>query len=100
VSTALDLATDCASAWRITHLVTADAFPPVAALRDKVMDFFGPDSSITYLVTCSYCVGIWTGAAVTAARLLTPRAWRPIALALTAAAAAPIIEATLTRIEG
>jgi hypothetical protein len=64
VSTALDLATDCASAWRITHLVTADAFPPVAALRDKVMDFFGPDSSITYLVTCARCAGVWVSAGV------------------------------------
>ena len=90
--TGLDLVTDCVAAWRLTHLIVEDHFPPVERARDKLLRRLGPEHPGSYLVTCTFCMGVWVGAAVTVARLVAPRAWRPVAWALTAAAAAPIGE--------
>lgn len=100
MSRPLDLLVDALAAWRITHLVIADAFPPVDRARQKVMTWFGPDSSVTYLVQCPYCVGVYAGAAVAAARMLAPRAWRQAGWALAVAAAVPFIEALDERAAG
>ncbi|MGH9095689.1 MAG: DUF1360 domain-containing protein [Acidimicrobiales bacterium] len=95
--TAIDLATDAVAAWRLTHLVTEDAFPPIARAREAVLERCGPDSAISYLVTCSFCVGIWAGAGIAVARALAPSAWRTAARALAVGSAAPIIENRLAR---
>lgn len=43
------------------------------------------------LVTCRWCAGIWIGFGVVAARRLAPRAWAPVAEALSVAAAAALL---------
>lgn len=57
----------CLATYRLTRLLTADAFPPVAALRDRIEGRFGEDSSVTYLANCPWCVSVYVGAAVVAA---------------------------------
>lgn len=93
--TAVELAADALAAWRLTHLVTADAFPPIAAAREKVLDRYGPDSSISYFAVCPFCVGVWAAVGVTIARAVAPRAWGKAARMLAVAAAVPIIESRL-----
>lgn len=53
--------------YRLTRLITADAFPPLAAARAKVADRFGEDSAWAYLAECPWCVSVYAGAIVTAA---------------------------------
>jgi uncharacterized protein DUF1360 len=91
----LDLGVDALAAWRLTHLVVADVFPPVAKLREAVLDRYGPESAWSYLATCPYCVGVWAGVAVVVARRRAPRAWSALAEALAVAALVPIIEGKL-----
>lgn len=50
--------------FRLTHLVTDDLFPPVAAVRDAVARRFGAGSAITYLIRCQWCVSVYVGAVV------------------------------------
>lgn len=48
--------------FRATRLVTADAFPPLAAARRAVIRRFGDEHPISYLVECPWCVSVWLGA--------------------------------------
>lgn len=95
MSNATDLTVDGLAAWRLTHLVVKDEFPPVKAARDAVLDHFGPDSSISYLVGCPYCVGVWAGLAVKALRARRRGRW--LLGALAAASFAPLIEGALLK---
>lgn len=56
--------------FRVTRLVTADAFPPVAALRDRVDERWGDVSWQAYLVTCPWCVSVYAAGALTLAAVL------------------------------
>jgi hypothetical protein len=51
----------CAAVYRATRLIVADdiALP----LRMWVMDRFGEDGKMAYLVECPWCMSIWVGAA-------------------------------------
>lgn len=89
----IELIEDAAAAWRITHLIIEDSFPPVDRARQKAVTFFGPESSVTYLLGCPYCVGVWVAAGVAVFRAVAPRAWRQTARMLAIAAAVPFIEA-------
>lgn len=99
MTVALDLATDALATWRLTHLIVEDVFPPVAKAREAVIDRYGPDSSLSYLVSCVFCTGVWVAGGVAAARLLAPRRWGPASRMLAIAAAAPLVEAALNRLE-
>lgn len=112
----LELAVDCAAAYRLTRLVTDDTITQgwrrrfveaayvnagrASGMRAHVDDMGGwdevarldPDApKLATLVTCRYCAGVWLGAAVVAARLSMPRQWRWAARALTAAAVAGLL---------
>lgn len=100
MSSEVELVEDALAAWRITHLIVADALPPVAKLRDRILDTLGPDHPVSYLITCPACTGVWVGAAVAVARFAMPRAWRPVARGLAAAAAAPLLESAYNRMGG
>lgn len=53
---------EVAATARITRLVVEDEiFRPV---REGIEDWAGPDSKLTYLVNCPYCVSVWAGSAV------------------------------------
>ena len=89
---------DTLAAWRLTHLVLADSFPPVERAREKVLHRFGPYSPVSYLVSCSFCLGVWSAAVVVAARRLFPDVWRPVAQGLAIAACVPFLEAAAERV--
>ncbi len=53
------------SAHRLTRLITRDSLPPVARLRDYVLNRWG-DSDWSELVVCPWCMGFWIAAGTTA----------------------------------
>lgn len=64
--------------WRLTRLLVADAFPPVAKPRQWVVGRFGDGSSVAYLVECPWCMSVWVGAAVVAGQVLWGRGGCPL----------------------
>lgn len=86
--------------WRLTHLLTEDSFPPIADTREAIIARCGEDHWLSYLVTCVYCTGAWVGVAAVLARRFAPRVWRQASMAAALAAAAPLVEAALMRLEG
>lgn len=100
---ALDLAVDVAAAYRLTRLVTVDTFPPVKALRDRIVDAHTthgdngaecPDSWAE-LITCPYCASFWIALGVVAARYIAPGPWAYAARVLAIAAVAGNVSAAL-----
>lgn len=109
----LELLVDAGAAYRLTKLVTDDVI--TAPIRDGIVEWsYGrlPDIAVerargetwsdvaigdedapklATLITCRWCAGVWIGAAVVAARRGAPRAWQPLAEALSLAAAAALI---------
>lgn len=57
----------CGAATRLTRLLVADRFPPVAAARDAVIAWAKPGSWQAYLAACPWCLGVWVAGALTAA---------------------------------
>lgn len=57
----------CLAVYRVTRLLVADAFPPIAAGREWVERRFGEGSSIAYLVNCPWCTSVYVAVAVVAA---------------------------------
>lgn len=55
---------------RLTRLLTVDELPLVARPRDKIIDRYGTDHWLSYLVTCPWCLGMWVAAAVFPAAFL------------------------------
>lgn len=110
--TPLELLVDAVAGYRLTKLVTDDEI--TAPIRDRVIETayrragreYGPVGGETWtdvtivdpaapkiatLITCRWCAGVWIGAGVVAARRLAPRAWQPLAEALSVAAAAALL---------
>lgn len=106
------LLVDAVAAYRLTKLVTDDVI--TAPIRDRIVEAAYERAGVTIertsgetwsdvaigdenapkiatLVTCRWCAGVWIGAGVVAARRLAPRAWQPVAEALSLAAAAALI---------
>ncbi len=68
--------------YRVTRLVTVDAFPPIAAPRTWMINWWEPDEewlsthpdarphwgalgrSLRYLFACPWCMSVWVGAAM------------------------------------
>lgn len=77
------LVVDGLAAARLARLVTTDAL--TAPLRRRVRWAVGdghlPEMAETF-IDCSWCVTVWTAAAVMVARTCAPRAWEPVARAL------------------
>ncbi len=72
---------DALAVFRLTKLVVDDEI--FAAVRDKLLERFPPESTkLGYLITCPWCVSIYLGGAVVAARVLVPRQWDLLAHAL------------------
>lgn len=88
----MDLIVDSLAAWRITHLIIEDHFPPVEKAREAIRAKVDVDSSIAYLLTCPYCVGVYAATGIVLARRLLPKQWRPVAEMLAVAAIVPFVE--------
>lgn len=96
---ALELLVDMLAAWRLTHLVTDDVFPPIEDARTAIKQHYGLDHPVSYLLSCVFCSGVWVAAGVSVARRVAPGPWRAVARLLALAAAAPLVEAALNRLE-
>jgi len=53
------------AAARITRLITHDSLPPLARLRDHVIDRWG-DNPWSELAVCPWCMGVWVSAGTVA----------------------------------
>jgi hypothetical protein len=105
----LDLLVDGLATYRLVRLATADVISePVrmALLRkvgvtpangaddptaQEVVDSLKDPPRLATLVTCRWCAGIWIAAGVSAARMVAPRAWRPVARGLALSAGAVLL---------
>lgn len=112
-----ELLIDVLAATRITRLVVEDTFPPVKALRDrivanhsherstfqKVLDDDGTTNvvqighhteydSVAELITCPWCAGFWVCMLVVLARRVAPGLWAPLAKAFAFSMVAGLIE--------
>ena len=103
------LLVDGLATYRLTRLATADVISePVrmAVLRrvgaepqpgeedptaQEVVESLEHPPRLATLVTCRWCAGVWIAAAVTAARLIAPRAWEPVARGLALSAGAVLL---------
>ena len=56
----------CLATYRVTRLLTADSFPPLARARDAVEDRWGDESWQAYLAHCPWCVSVYVAGVLTA----------------------------------
>jgi len=52
--------------YRVTRLICADAFPPIAIPREWVLRKLGDDHFFSYLVTCMWCASMYVATGVVA----------------------------------
>lgn len=77
----LGFVSDALAVYRLTKLVLDDEI--LADVRDRITERFPPESTKTgYLLTCPWCVSIYLGGAVVAARLALPVQWDAASRAL------------------
>lgn len=50
--------------YRLTRLVVFDDFPPVQAVKRRVIARFGAASAWATLLTCPFCLSVWVAAGV------------------------------------
>ena len=89
---ALDFTTDALAVKRLTRLIVEDTI--TEPVRNAIFKRFGPPETsrgVSFLVTCPHCVSIWVAAGVTAARMITPRVWSPVARGLALSAVTSLI---------
>lgn len=55
----------CGATARITRLLVADAFPPVARLRAMATVRWRDGSWQAYLAGCPWCLGVWVAGLLT-----------------------------------
>jgi hypothetical protein len=81
---------DALATYRLTRLAVVDEFPPAEWVRQKVLGWSdgGPAS---YLITCPYCVSVYVGFGVLAARKIAPRSWGYVAQALALASLGALV---------
>lgn len=75
--TALAFVVDVLAAFRITRLVVRDTFPPIAKLRERVVER-SPDGYLAELIECPWCAGFWIAVVVAVARYVIPVQWNPV----------------------
>lgn len=71
-------AVDALATYRLTRLIVEDEI--TSPLRETIWDTYDPgETKIGYLITCPWCVSMWVGASVVAARRFAPSAWNAAA---------------------
>lgn len=78
--------------YRVTRLIVADTFPPMAAMRDAIEDRWGTDSWQNYLANCPWCVSGYVAAGVVAATAWTVGLPYPLLMIPAASALTGIID--------
>lgn len=82
---------DALAVFYVVFLVTSGG-SPLSTARERAIDW-RPDSPLAKLITCPWCFGFWTSAAVVALHALLP-AWWPYAAAVLAFSAVAGLLAT------
>lgn len=79
---ATSLTVDALAAFRLTRLiVTDDVFGvPRSSVKSWLLEHDHP--RLYDLIGCPWCVSVYVGAGVVAARTVAPRVWHPLACAL------------------
>lgn len=84
-ATPVEFLTLSLATFRIVRLIGVDDFPPVKAIRDRLIKRFGEDHLIVEAASCPWCLSIHVGAVVVAATSRWPRLRRGLmVLALSA----------------
>lgn len=84
---ALDFAVDALATARITRLITRDTILRVP--RNRLIR--SEHEVGAEFITCPWCVSVWIGFGVLAARRVAPRVWGPVAVALACSEVAGVI---------
>jgi len=78
--------------FRLTRLLTRDVI--FEDVRERVWDRYPPESTkVGYLLTCEWCLSIWTGSLVYLCSILMPTATSVIATILALSAVAGLLAA-------
>jgi hypothetical protein len=92
--TVLSFVKDALAVYRITRLVIQDEI--AADLRDRVFERYNPaESKLGFFLTCPWCVSVWAGLGVVAARRFAPKLWDDLSTALAVSAVTGLIEERL-----
>jgi len=87
------------ASWRLARLLSVDEiFRPA---RERVIDRAGADSQIAYLVTCPWCISVWSSPPLIAAAVWWPQnrvVWI-VALSLAASGFAGIMQSVEDRLD-
>ena len=84
-------------AWRLTHLIVDDDFPPIRWGRRLVVDH-APEW-VGDLVSCTWCTSVWVAAGVTAGTDVVVRVRWPFLTFGAVAAVVPLLQAIVDRLE-
>lgn len=84
---------DALAVFRLTWLVTQDTMP-FGPLRDS-LDRERPDSKLTELINCPWCVSAYVAPVVLGLHALAPGVWPYIAVVLTFSAVAGLLSTLL-----
>jgi hypothetical protein len=94
------------ASFRLAHLLVFDRITDFIRdpflKKELVTDEHGaakiekkPANKLGYLLTCYWCTGIWTSAALVGLRAFSPRIGRPVVLVLAVAGAQSLMEAAV-----
>lgn len=63
-ATPVEFLTLSLATFRIVRLIGVDDFPPIKAVRDRLIKRFGEDHLIVEAASCPWCASMWLGAGV------------------------------------
>lgn len=89
---------DALATYRLTRLLQRDTLPPIATVRESLMQRFGT-SPWSELIDCPWCLSVWLGFGVALLRRVCPRLWDPIAHALAASAVTGLLSLVAGELE-
>lgn len=82
---AAEVVIDAVAVYRLTRLLQRDTVPPVAEIREWLMEHYS-DRRWAELLDCPWCASVWIAALVALARWRFPRAWPVLARVLAGSA--------------
>jgi hypothetical protein len=92
VSNFLELTIFGLATYRLTRLINRDEI--FAPLRNKFWKKFPPEKShLGYLLTCTWCVSIWSASLIEISRIIIPNITRSVAIVLTLSAITGLVTA-------
>ncbi len=93
----MSLLLDAVATYRLTRLLIEDDL--LDRPRAAVFERLAGHPKLTELASCPWCLSVWCAFGVLAARRFAPRAWDPIARALTFSAMAGVMSETVEHLQ-